>query len=154
MYGTFNDFGLFGISPTICLSGHKNQLASYDFLTFTLKANAKCDFLGVVARASDGEVFRFDLYNGSNKTDAIPLSQNGKRVSVSLTSGIRGDSAPVQFNGENAKTFVQLEFVFRAFNKAEVTLGDITFTKENKSEIFENVKQEALRGDINIQDMS
>ena len=60
----------------------------------------------------------------------------------------------MQFDGENAKTFVQLEFVFRAFNKTEVSLSDITFTKENKSENFNDIKQEVLRGDINIQDMS
>lgn len=50
---------LFGVSPAICLSGHNHHIADYRYWNFTLSADGTAEFLGVVARAAGGEVFRF-----------------------------------------------------------------------------------------------
>lgn len=124
---------LFGISPAICLSGHKNHIADYAFWNLSLQADREAEFLGVVVRAASGEVFRFDLFDGKEKVSALPLGKEERRVAVSLKTGERGDLAPVRFSKKLRKSFVQAEFLFRAKEPATVTLSRLSLSDTNRS---------------------
>ena len=144
---------LFGVSPAICLSGHNHHIADYRYWNFTLSADGTAEFLGVVARAAGGEVFRFDLLNGEEKTDCIPLEPGERRsVSVSLERGARGDSAAVTFTRGERKSFVQAEFLFRARLPVTVRLEGLTVSDVSRSERGREAFRESLRGDIALPD--
>ena len=144
---------LFGVSPAICLSGHNHHIADYRYWNFTLSADGTAEFLGVVARAAGGEVFRFDLLNGEEKTDCIPLEPGERRsVSVSLERGARGDSAAVTFTRGERKSFVQAEFLFRARLPVTVRLEGLTVSDVSRSERGREAARESLRGDIALPD--
>lgn len=141
---------LFGVSPALCLSGHRNHIADYGYWNFVLSADGEAEFLGVLARAADGEVFRFDLFNGAQITDGVPLTREARKLSVSLERGKRGDSAPVEFSDELRRSFVQAEFLFRAASPVSVTLRGLLLSDRNRSAAGESSRKEAARGDINL----
>ena len=131
---TAESFFLFGISPALCLSGHKHHLADYKYLNFRLKSDKEARFLGVVARSADGEVFRFDLMNGEAKEyDSLPLGCEFEDFSVCLETGVRGDLAALEFSEEQRKNFVQAEFLFRAKGPVKVWLRAVTLSDLNRS---------------------
>lgn len=124
---TAKTFFLFGVSPEVCLCGHKNHLADFEYLRLELRAEGEAEFLGAVARRADGELFRFDLTNGTKCADALPVSSNYRTYTVRLSQGMRGDGAPVAFTKEE-RQFVQLEFSFRASEAVTVRLKNVTFS--------------------------
>ena len=71
-----------------------------------------------------------------------------------MISGLREDSAPIEFTEELRKSFVSVEFLFRSFEAAKVRLKDVEFASTVRSEAFEVSEVKVSRGDINIQDMS
>lgn len=141
---------LFGISPTLGLSGHKSHIADYGYWNFALSADGEAEFLGVLARAADGEVFRFALYNGTEQADSVPLFQKERRLSVSLERGLRGDSAPVEFSAELRRSFVQTEFLFRAKEQVSVTLRALMLSDCNRSSAGGTVQSGVARADITL----
>ena len=98
-------------------------------------------------------MFRFDLLNGEEKTDCIPLEPGERRsVSVSLERGARGDSAAVTFTRGERKSFVQAEFLFRARLPVTVRLEGLTVSDVSRSERGREAARESLRGDIALPD--
>ena len=149
---TAESFFLFGISPALCLSGHKHHLADYKYLNFRLKSDKEAQFLGVVARSADGEVFRFDLMNGEAKEyDSLPLGYEFEDFSVCLETGIRGDLAALEFSEEQRKNFVQAEFLFRAKGPVKVWLRAVTLSDLNRSRRRETAAERVeARGDTQL----
>lgn len=139
---------LFGISPNICLSGHKNHIGDYKFWNFALSADSDAEFFGVVVRSASGEVFRPDLYSGAEKMTSVSLNREARTFGVYWETGIRGDGAPVAFSRKDRESFVQAEFVFRSKNPVKVFLQDLSLSDKNKSEKVEMVEKQALRADI------
>lgn len=149
---TANEYFLFGISPTICLSGHKNHLADYRFWNWQMKAEGDAEFLGVLARMANGEVFRFDLMNGEKKeNDSLPILREYSAFSVLLEEGTRGDSSPICFTAEERRSFVQVELLFRSKTKAKVYIKDLTLSDLNASVLKQKEeKQEEKRADTQL----
>lgn len=145
-------FFIFGASPAICLSGHKNHLADYKYLNFTLSADSQVEFLGLDVRAASGEVFALDLFCGGKKT--VSLTLNGKtKCAAGLSSGYRGDFAEVEFSEELRRSFAQAEFIFRAKAAAEVKISDISLSDTDRSEEIsaENTgKEKEFRADTQL----
>ncbi len=149
---TANEYFLFGVSPAVCLSGHKNHLADYRFWNWQMKAEGETEFLGVLARMTNGEVFRFNLMNGEKKeNDSLPIMQEYSTFSVLLEEGLRGDSAPIRFTAEERRSFVQIELLFRSKTKAKVYIKDIALSDLNASVVKQKEeKQEIKRADTQL----
>lgn len=141
------DYKFFGISPEICLCGHKNHLADYDFLRFTVKADDACEFRGVICKLADGTIYRYDLFSGRTKKPFVTLGEKRILLRCDLRRAARGDGSPWELTDEERKNVVQVEFLFRAEKKAKVTLGDLRFTDlegtdEEQAEGFGNGEEE------------
>lgn len=139
---------LFGISPNICLSGHKNHIADFKFWNFTLSAEMKAEFIGVMVRSANGEVFRADLYSGTEKMSEVHLTEEAHTFSVCWESGVRGDGAPVLFSKKDRQSFVQAEFVFRSKNAGKITLKNLYLSDKNNSQSIKSFENHSLRSDI------
>ena len=128
------DFFLFGVSPAICLSGHKNHLADFKYLNFEMKSDVESEFLGLILRSVNGENFRADLMNGDGKEyDSIPLKKEFSCFSVCLETGVRGDFAPINFSPDDRKRFVCAEFLFRSRKSVTVFLKGVELSDLNCS---------------------
>lgn len=68
-----DDYKFFGISPEICLCGHKNHLADYEYLRFTVNSEDDCEFRGIICKLADGSIYRYDLLSGREKIPFLPL---------------------------------------------------------------------------------
>lgn len=148
---TAEEYFFFGTSPAICLSGHKNHIADYNFWNFELKAEGKVDFYGVCFRTADGLVSRFDLMNGEETTDFLPLDEEFSPYAVRLTSGMAEDSAPAKFSREFRKNIVEAEFLFRAEDPVKVCLKDLVLSDKNLSALREKrEKSEEARLDVKL----
>ena len=148
---TAEEYFFFGTSPAICLSGHKNHIADYNFWNFELKAEGKVDFYGVCFRTADGLVSRFDLMNGEETTDFLPLDEEFSTYAVRLTSGMAEDSAPAKFSREFRKNIVEAEFLFRAEDPVKVCLKDLVLSDKNLSALREKrEKSEEARLDVKL----
>lgn len=145
-------FLLFGISPALCLSGHKTCLDSFGYLNFTLSASAPTEFLGVAVRRADGEVFRLALLNGKERVSAIPLGSAPRKTAVRLTCGERGDGAPVRFSKRDRAAFVSAEFLFRAEEETVVSLSELAFSDKNRSRAGALSPEKEIRSDANLPD--
>ncbi len=88
---TAEEYFLFGVSPTVCLTGHKNHFDSYDYWNFRLRAEGKAELLGVIFRTADGEMYRSELYDGEEKSDGISLTEEYQTYTTSLKEGLSGD---------------------------------------------------------------
>ena len=122
------DYKFFGVSPEICLSGHKNHLADYDYLSFGLRAKDGCSFYGVVCKCADGSIYRYDLFVGGEKVESVPLGDEVLFVSADLKNASRGDGAPVVLTDGKRKTIAFLEFLFRSDGPARVAISDLRLT--------------------------
>ena len=141
------DYKFFGVSPEICLCGHKNHLADYDFLRFTVRADDACEFRGVICKLADGTIYRYDLLSGRTKKPFVTLGEKRILLRCDLRRAARGDGSPLEMTDEERKNVVQIEFLFRAEKKAKVTLGDLGFTDlegtdEEQAEGFGNGEEE------------
>lgn len=146
-------FYLFGVSPAICLAGHKHHLADYNYLNFELCADSgEVAFLGVIARAASGEVVRFALCNGGENVDALKVGKDYKACAVNLTCGLRGDDAAIDFDKKIRSSFVQMEFMFRSRENAKIRLRKLTLSDSDFSEKGEKTDACAMpaRADTNL----
>lgn len=148
---TVENYSLFGISPAICLCGHKNHFSDYKYLNFQLKADGEVEFLGMLVRESNGNIFRLHLLNGEANVESMPVEKQFITFTCSLEQGLRGDSAPVEFDKMQRKNFVQAELLFRAREEVcvsikNVTLSDINLSKQKKLE----KKEEEQRADAQL----
>lgn len=149
---TAEEYFFFGISPALCLAGHKNHIADYKFWNFRLKAEGKVTFWGVVIRCSDGEIYRFDLRNGNKTSESVPLTSNFEEYAVDFRKGTKGDGSPVRFTRTLRKQIVEAEFLFRARERVTVYLKDLTLSDKNFSNGREEKEKEraAVRKDIKL----
>ncbi len=141
------DYKFFGVSPEICLCGHKNHLADYGFLRFTVKADDACEFRGVICKLANGAIYRYDLLSGRTKKPFVTLGKERILLRCDLKRAARGDGSPWELTDEERKNVVQIEFLFRAEKTAKVTLGDLRFTDlegtdEEQAEGFGNGEEE------------
>ncbi len=145
---------MFGISPAVCLSGHKSHLADYRYLNFELCAEkGEVTFLGAVARSSSGDVYRFELCNGANSAQSLPVGKKFNRFAVNLSKGLRCDGAPLEFAKELRKNFVQVEFLFRSKVRAIIKLRKISLSDTNDSrKLAETAAQIPSRADTKLPD--
>ena len=137
----------FGLSPAFCLSGHRNHVADYGYWTVELTADSDTEFMGVVVRSYDGEVFRPDLYNGAKKAESVLIGNTPTVLSVCWKSGIRGDSAPIKFGKNMRKKFVQAEFLFRAKSETTVTIHSVELSDKNRSKGGTAAERKSSRSD-------
>ncbi|MCI8412573.1 MAG: hypothetical protein HFE47_00540 [Clostridia bacterium] len=144
---------LFGISPLLCASGHAHHLASYRYLSFMLSSPDTVDFLGVVARAADGDVYRFLLHGGRNAAVSLPVGEKETLYCIDVTRGYRCDGAAVLFPLKLRRSFVQAEFLFRSKTDATVTMKNLTFTDKNRTEpVAPRVAETSQRADTQLPD--
>ncbi len=122
------DYKFFGISPEICLCGHKNHLADFNYLRFTVKADDDCEFRGVICKLADGAIYRYDLLSGKTKMPFVALTKEKTLLRCDLRRVTRGDGFPAELAEEERRKIVQIEFLFRAEKSVKATLGDLNFT--------------------------
>lgn len=123
-----DDYKFFGVSPEICLCGHKNHLADYDYLRFTVIADVDCEFRGIIFKLADGSIYRYDLLSGREKIPFFAVTKEKMLLRCDLKCVTRGDGSPLELTGEERRKVVQIEFLFRARKSVKVTLGDLAFT--------------------------
>lgn len=123
-----DDYKFFGISPEICLCGHKNHLADYDYLRFTVNSEDDCEFRGVICKLADGSIYRYDLLSGREKIPFFAVTKEKVLLRCDLKRVTRGDGAPIELTDEERRNVVQIEFLFRARKSVKATLGDLSFT--------------------------
>lgn len=123
-----DDYKFFGVSPEICLCGHKNHLADYDYLRFTVIADVDCEFRGIIFKLADGSIYRYDLLSGREKIPFFAVTKEKVLLRCDLKRVTRGDGSPLELTGEERRKVVQIEFLFRARKRVKVTLGDLAFT--------------------------
>jgi len=130
-----NKFSNFGVSPAVCLSGHKNYLDKFSYLSVDLCADKKVDFAGVVVRDVKGDTYRFNLLNGKANAETLPVTDDYLTYTVDLTKGVRGDSAPVKMTKAHRQQIVSVEFCFTAKTTApvQVCIKNVRLTDQNLS---------------------
>lgn len=143
------EYGLFGVSPAVCLSGHHNHISDFAFWNVKLSCRGGAEFLGVVARAADGEVYRASLYAAGGKRESALLDETARAFAIGWETGQRGDYCEISFSEKLRKSFVQVEFLFRASEEAEVTLHSLELSDSERSdESSEETKRAESRADI------
>ena len=111
------------------------------------------DFLGVVARAADGDVYRFLLHGGRNAAVSLPVGEKETLYCIDVTRGYRCDGAAVLFPLKLRRSFVQAEFLFRSKTDATVTMKNLTFTDKNRTEpVAPRVAETSQRADTQLPD--
>lgn len=75
---TAESFFLFGISPALCLSGHKHHLADYKYLNFRLKSDKEARFLG--RRRAVGGRGSFPLRSHERRGEGVRFSAARLRI--------------------------------------------------------------------------
>ncbi len=148
------EYFMFGISPAVCLSGHKSHLSDYGYLCFDLCAEeGDVTFFGAVARAASGDVYRFNLCNGEGVCESLQVTRDFRRYAVSLSAGIGCDGSPLEFSSELRRSFVQLELSMRSKTPARVKLRKIALSDFNDSKaVKEKSTQVCARADIKLPD--
>ena len=145
------EYFIFGISPSICLSGHNNHISDYRYWNFDLRSDKPAEFLGVVMRRADGQVFRCDLKNGNESVEKLNIFREYKTFCVDLTKGMRGDSSPLIFGKQMRKQFVQTELIFRARTRVNIFLGNFNISDKNYSKTCRaDKKSEKLSAENNL----
>lgn len=144
------DYFFFGVSPSMCLSGHKNHLADFHYLNAELRSSENVEFFGVILRTADGEVFRFDLKNGKETVSSMQLKGEYVVYCSNLTHGWRGDCAPVAFAKRMLRNVVDIEFLFRATTKTEVFMRNVAFSDRNLSRCEKIINKMQNRLDISL----
>ncbi len=151
---TAKDYFLFGVSPAVCLCGHKNHLADFKYLNISLRAESEKEVLclGMVFRTSNGEIYRFDLLNGEKKVESIPVKADAEAYTMSLTNAITGDSGPFEVAEDMRKNIVEAELLFRAFAKAKVYMKDVLLSDTSlaKERAEEKKEPEEIRLDAQL----
>lgn len=121
------DLMIFGVSPSVCLAGHKKHLADYSYLCFTMKSSCDADFLGAVVRTSDGDVFRLNLMKGEENADRLKLSGEERVYCCSLKNGWNGSSAPVELTGQMMDGVCAVELLFTSPSPVTVYIKDACY---------------------------
>lgn len=132
---TIEDYRFFGVSPEICLCGHKNHLSDYKYLKFTLRAEGECETWGVVGRLSNGLIFRYKLLRADKQIVQYSLDKNEKTFRCDLTNAFRGDDAVIELSSEERKNVVELEFLFRGKGDVKVELSNIVLTDSKATDL-------------------
>ncbi len=137
---TAEDYFLFGVSPALCLTGHKHHIADFAYWNCVLRAESEKEtyFLGVVVRTANGELYRLDLVNGAENAEQLPVEKTANAYTMSLTNAIIGDSSRTALSKEMRENIVEAEFLFRAFAPVKVYMKDLT-----PSDIAAATKREA-----------
>jgi len=143
-------FFMFGISPAICMSGHKHHLGDFDYINFNVSSDGEAQLLGAVARLYNGETIRFDLMNGPSAVAEIPVTMQPNTVSIRLFSGLTQASAPIELKREDREKIVALELSFRAKSAVTVRIDGLTLSDENRSMRVEEQAKQQARADINL----
>lgn len=141
---------MFGVSPSICMSGHKHYLDSFNYLNFSLKANKPSQFFGVVIRTADGAIYRYELLNGNTQENVLPIEKNYRKVAINLKKGFKGDFAPIEFGWDILNSIVEIEFLFRSAVKSQVKIKGLSYSNFNRSIKGAVEKTEEKRADINL----
>lgn len=139
-------YSLFGVSPAICLSGHKNHIADYDYWNITLSGEAEkgeVSFEGIVVRAANGDVFRPLICCGGKNPLSVPLKKEPAAIAVCWKKGYREDLAELEFDKKMRKSFVQAEFLFRAVSRARINIKDVSLSDTDRSEEYSPRKENA-----------
>lgn len=147
------DYFLFGISPVLCLCGHKSHFSDFAYLNFDMKGDEGAEFLGIIVRRADGEIFRLNLMNGEKQVQSLPLSDVYRTYCVCLEQGQGGDGGPITFAKEVRKFFIEAEFSFRSKKPATLFIKGVTLSDKNLSEeVRFDRKTEMTRADIQLPD--
>ena len=151
-YPTKESFGLFGASFEICLCGHKHFLDKFRYLNFDLRADGEADFLGLIVKRADGEIFRVALMNGETEADSVPVRKDYKTYAARLDRGICGDGSPKEFSEAERKNFVQTELSFRSGGKVKIYIKNLLFSDKNLSEKYDKEQNRGgiLRADVQL----
>ena len=149
---TAEEYFFFGISPALCLAGHKNHIADYKYWNVRLKGEGTVSFFGVAVRSADGEIYRLDLKKGKERTDSVRLSSTFEEYAIELERGRKGDGSPIKLPKRERSKLVEAEFLFRAREKVKVYLKDLTLSDKNFSQGGEegNAKECEERKDIKL----
>lgn len=148
---TAKDYFLFGVSPALCLAGHKHHLQDYEYCNLSLKADTAAELLGMIVRVGNGELYRFDLLNGEKTADSLPLTKEYARYTFRLSTGMRGDSAPVELEKSLREQIVEGEILFRSMGTVKVYCKDILLSDRSFSvERTEGTEKEEIRLDIRL----
>ena len=150
-----SDYKFFGVSPEICLCGHKNHLSDFKFLQFTLKAKTKCEFWGVILKLANGNIYRYKMTADNVTVPNIPLTEAEINISCDLKNVFTGDGSLKKLSLKEACSIAEIEFLFRARKKAIVSLSNLLLTDKklrcNKTELkFGKKEKRASRADINL----
>lgn len=122
-----DSFWYFGVSPNVCLSGHRHHFGDFDFLTAELSADRDVEFLGIAFRLSCGDVVRA-IPLTSDGTDRVTVSSQPRRYAVRLTQCLRGDSSAAEFTVKMRNSIAEAEFLFKCGQRCSVTVFDPSFT--------------------------
>ncbi|MBS5023830.1 MAG: hypothetical protein KH054_11835, partial [Firmicutes bacterium] len=149
---TAEEYFFFGISPSLCLAGHKNHLGDYQYWNVRLKGEDRVTFLGVVVRTAEGEIYRLDLRRGKESPNAVTLGPRFEEYAIELGKGKKGDGSPVRLSKEERRKVVEAEFVFRAQERVKVYLKDLTLSDKNFSQGVEERREQVQeeRKDIKL----
>ena len=149
---TAEEYFFFGISPSLCLAGHKNHLGDYQYWNVRLKGEGRVTFLGVVVRTAEGEIYRLDLRRGKESPNAVALGPKFEEYAIELGKGKKGDGSPVRLSKEERRKVVEAEFVFRAQERVKVYLKDLTLSDKNFSQGVEERREQVQeeRKDIKL----
>lgn len=150
-----SDYKFFGVSPEICLCGHKNHLADYKFLQFTLKSKTKCGFWGVILKLANGNIYRYKMTVDNVTVPNFPLTEKEINVSCDLKNVFICDGSPKKLSFKETCSITEIEFLFRSSKKAIVSLSNLLLTDKKlhvNKKTLKPVKKERTpsRADINL----
>jgi hypothetical protein len=133
----------FGISPKICLCGHKHHLENFDYLSIQIQntSSKELEFHGLQAKLYDGSIIKFGIMEGENLIEQINIYGEFKKYVINLLKYYNGDEGIYLVDKELKKGICEIEFVFRCKENCILYMDDIQLFNNYVAPDLKKVKQ-------------